>query len=116
MVAQNLSLPKQNLRSSFNSFSCGIGEKLSSGERKAQAQAFLNWKNNLASTTANAALGPFTIPIVFHLVEETPLITDAQLTGLVSSLNSAFAHSDGYSGGSGGVDYRHRFLFSTKIS
>ncbi|MEQ8714054.1 MAG: gliding motility-associated C-terminal domain-containing protein [Cyclobacteriaceae bacterium] len=75
--------------------SCAIGENLTPAQRQVQAAAFNAWKasqftNSAASRTAEAK---YTVPVVFHLIEGAPSISDDDIEVALASLNNAFAHS-----------------------
>lgn len=82
-------------QSSDISTSCAIGHHLTPSQRQVQAAAFNAWKASQLSqsTTARTADAKYTIPVVFHLIEGAPVITDQQIEEALASLNNAFSHS-----------------------
>lgn len=96
---------------------CGNGQHASHAERTQLAKQFRKWQNE-AHTKSMAPIR--TIPIVFHLLEYDPAITNEQVETAVASLNNAFSHShnnpqgDDYSGGTRGVDTQIEFCLAQR--
>ena len=57
-------------------------------EIEAEKKLFLAWKGERKSA-ANALR---TVPVVFHLIEDNPTITDQGVITALASLNNAFSH------------------------
>lgn len=96
---------------------CGKEEQASRSEREQMAKAFLKWKRNLHTKSAAPIR---TIPVVFHLLEYDPTITNAAVENAVASLNNAYSHSqnnpagDDYSIGTRGVDTKIEFCLAQR--
>lgn len=96
---------------------CGNGQHASHAERTQLAKQFRKWQNEVQTKS----MAPIrTIPIVFHLLEYDPAITNEQVETAVASLNNAFSHShknpqgDDYSGGTRGVDTQIVFCLAQR--
>jgi len=96
---------------------CGNTQQAERSQRALTAKQFLKWQNE-AHTKSGAPIR--TIPVVFHLLEYDPAITNAQVENAVSSLNNAFSHSqndpagDDYSAGTRGVDTQISFCLAQR--
>ena len=97
---------------------CGPYVERSRKEKQAEAKKFLAWQ--LARSSRPKALTRRHIPIVFHLLEDTPTITDREVSLAVASLNNAFTHSRKYpegtdfSQGTRGVDTEIEFCLARR--
>ncbi len=98
---------------------CGWTQHKTAGERRLEVNAFLRWMATKPIRLRSA--NPIrTIPVVFHLLESNPTITDADVENAVASLNNAFSHShrypqgQDYSGGNGGVDTKIEFCLAQR--
>ncbi|MBX2874201.1 MAG: gliding motility-associated C-terminal domain-containing protein [Saprospiraceae bacterium] len=96
---------------------CGHHEQADHSQRTLIAKQFRKWQNEVQTKS----MAPIrTIPIVFHLLEYDPAITNAQVETAVASLNNAFSHShnnpagDDYSGGTRGVDTQIEFCLAQR--
>lgn len=96
---------------------CGNVQQASRSDREQTAKAFLKWQRD--PTTKSAA--PIrTIPVVFHLLEYDPAITNAEVENAVASLNNAYSHSqnnpagDDYTMGTRGVDTKIEFCLAQR--
>lgn len=76
----------------INSFGCAFRSDLSEDQRRDQAIQFTRWKQAKGSSKGRIN-AQYTIPVVFHLIESTPTITDEQVQAAVASLNDAFSGS-----------------------
>lgn len=96
---------------------CGHTEQASHAERTQIAKQFRKWQNE-AHTKSMAPIR--TIPVVFHLLEYDPAITNEQVETALASLNNAFSHSHNnpegvdYSGGTRGVDTQIAFCLAQR--
>lgn len=104
-----------------HSSSCCISEETTEADRKEFAEAFLAWKLKKNSTLRARALPiRYTVPVVFHLIEDAPAITDAQIRTALASLNNAYSRSNDYAGGQdfsnsvGGVDTQIEFCLAQR--
>jgi len=64
--------------------------------RQREALQFKKWQYEQAQKSAPAIR---TIPVVFHLLEYNPRITNDAVVNAVASLNNAFSHSNQYPNG-----------------
>lgn len=96
---------------------CGNAEQASRSDREEIAKAYLKWQRNLNSKSAAPIR---TIPVVFHLLEYDPTITNAAVENAVASLNNAYSHSqnnpagDDYTIGTRGVDTQIEFCLAQR--
>ena len=96
---------------------CGPILNKSLALRQKQALQFRKWQEKQSQKSAPAIR---TIPVVFHLLEYNPSITNEAVENAVASLNNAFSHSNQYpngadfSGGSRGVDTRIQFCLASR--
>ncbi|NRB47495.1 MAG: gliding motility-associated C-terminal domain-containing protein [Saprospiraceae bacterium] len=100
-----------------NSPFCSKHQQPDRAQREWIAKQFRKWQNEVHAKS----MAPIrTIPIVFHLLEYDPAITNAQVETAVASLNNAFSHShnnpqgDDYSGGTRGVDTQIEFCLAQR--
>jgi gliding motility-associated-like protein len=103
---------KQKLASKLSS-GCSVDSQLTLKERLEISTNFANWKNT--KSTANGREEQFeeyTIPIVVHLVESTPSLSNSQVAGMIAGINDAFAHAGQFSDGLLGVDTKIRFCLA----
>ncbi len=65
-------------------------------EKQAEVDKLLEWRANRNKAKANARTFPvrYTVPVVVHLYEDVPAITDADVFRAIADLNNAFAHSN----------------------
>ena len=97
---------------------CGPYVDRSREEKQAEAKKFLAWQ--LARSARQKAATRRHIPIVFHLLEDTPTLTDQEVITAVASLNNAFTHSQkypngtDYSEGTLGVDTEIEFCLAQR--
>ncbi len=96
---------------------CGNVEQASRSDREQMAKAFLKWQRD---TNSKSAAPIRTIPVVFHLLEYDPTITNAEVENAVASLNNAYSHSqnnpagDDYTMGTRGVDTKIEFCLAQR--
>ena len=96
---------------------CGHIDNKSLEDRQQQANQFRKWEQMQAFNTAPPIR---TIPVVIHLLEYDPVITNDQVEKAIASLNNAFSHSNNdpngadFSGGTRGVDTRIEFCLAQR--
>ena len=96
---------------------CGSIPNKSLQQRQREAVPFGQWQQSRTSLNSNPIR---TIPVVFHLLEYDPVITNEDVERAVSSLNNAFSHSQNdpngadFSGGPRGVDTRIQFCLAQR--
>jgi gliding motility-associated-like protein len=75
---------------------CDGRPKQTYAEKLAEVDVFLQWRENRKKARANARTFPvrYTVPVVVHLFEDVPAITDADVIRAIADLNNAFAHSN----------------------
>jgi gliding motility-associated-like protein len=61
-----------------------------------EVNVFVKWQADRKKARANARTFPvrYTVPVVVHLFEDVPAITDADVIRAIADLNNAFAHSN----------------------
>ena len=97
---------------------CGPVDNKPLAQRQHEAQFFGRWQQQALHRSSSANLR--TIPVVVHLLEYDPSITNDQVERTISSLNNAFSHSQNdpngadYSGGTRGVDTRIQFCLAQR--
>lgn len=104
----------------IHSSSCCVGGEMTPADRQGFAKTFLEWKkeNDLTKRQARALLVRYSLPVVFHLIEGTPAITDAQVEVALASLNNAYSRSNDYGGAqdftnaAGGADTQIEFCLA----
>jgi gliding motility-associated-like protein len=74
---------------------CDGRPKQTYAEKLAEVGKLIEWRANRDKAKANARTFPlrYTIPVVVHLFEDVPAITDADVYRAIANLNNAFAHS-----------------------
>ena len=96
---------------------CGNVQQAARSDREQTAKAFLKWQRE---ANAKSAAPIRTIPVVFHLLEYDPTITNAEVENAVASLNNAYSHSQNnpagvdYSVGTRGVDTKIEFCLAQR--
>jgi gliding motility-associated-like protein len=75
---------------------CDGRPKQTYAEKLAEVDVFLQWRENRKKARANARTFPvrYTVPVVVHLFEDVPAITDADVAQAIADLNNAFGHSN----------------------
>jgi gliding motility-associated-like protein len=75
---------------------CDGRPKQTYAEKLAEVDVFLKWQAARNKARANARTFPvrYTIPVVVHLFEDVPAITDADVIRAIADLNNAFGHSN----------------------
>ncbi|WP_020568366.1 Ig-like domain-containing protein [Neolewinella persica] len=76
---------------------CGPAEERSREEKQEEADLFLAWQQ--AASKQSKAPTTRTLPIVIHLLEDVPGISDEAVVNAVASLNNAYTHSQKYPNG-----------------
>ncbi|MEM9929632.1 MAG: M43 family zinc metalloprotease, partial [Bacteroidota bacterium] len=100
-------LASQNTGTTFNDEStagqislhafCGPHEDKPREEKVALAKRFIKWKT--AQPGRDKAPTIRNIPVVVHLLEDVPTITDEAVVNAIASLNNAYTHSQKYANG-----------------
>jgi gliding motility-associated-like protein len=89
---------------------CFTKTELSQEARTNLSLLFQEWSKKEVGQRANHE--EFTIPVVFHLIEPSSAISDAQVSGLINNLNEIFSNFGGSVDGFWGVDTRIRFCLA----
>ncbi|QCK15751.1 M43 family zinc metalloprotease [Mangrovivirga cuniculi] len=80
--------------------------------RELQASRFAQWQNSKAGQ--RNINEQYTIPVVFHLIEENDSISDAEIITLLNNLNDGFANAGMFNSVTEGVDTKIRFCLASK--
>ncbi|MEM9526787.1 MAG: M43 family zinc metalloprotease, partial [Bacteroidota bacterium] len=119
LTAQNTEAPEGEAtlgQISHHSF-CGPIPDKPLEQRKKDAKRFIAWYQ---PRKARPKAPPKTIPVVFHLLEDVPTITNEAVVNAVASLNNAYTHSQKYPNGADfsigtrGVDTQIEFCLAQR--
>ncbi|MEQ8926646.1 MAG: gliding motility-associated C-terminal domain-containing protein [Fulvivirga sp.] len=96
----------QSSRSNFESCSTS---PLQPSDKEKLAKDFVKWQSK-ANRQADAK---YIIPVVFHLVEQNPTISDEEVQSIFSEINDAYAHRGSFTGVDG-VDTQIEFCLAQR--
>ncbi len=103
-------------------FKCAVGAKYTREEREVQLLKFQQWQRDRQQSfrdsngnllASEAAPGPYTIPVVFHIFEGVQGTSHTNVAGAVAALNDAFAHLNAFNVNQG-VDTNIQFCLAQK--
>ena len=103
-------------RHSSLSLECVVNEPTDE-ERTVGIERYADWIQSLGKQESRAGRNEdvlYTIPIVFHLIQENLSISNAEIEQMVNQLNDAFAKRGAFAGGELGINTNIEFCLASK--